>query len=346
MEKLIRQLRINDVSFALENILCRVEPAHPNTAVEELLARFSAHQDLLAIPIVSNGLPLGLVHRHEVVDVLASFGKRAMSHNNCDGLMDNQPLLVEKSTPLQEVSKLLSASDIYHFARSFIVVEQGCYIGIATAQGLLRTVTQLQIEATRLTNPITMLPGSHQISQRIEQLLQSDKPFAICCGDLDALKPLNNKFGYHKGDELIRFTGKLLAKVCEPTRDLIGHIGGGGFIFIMQSSNWEQRCHRALAEFAQTSITLFDKAHCSIGGYMAEDRQGRIIHHPLPTLSLGAARVTPEFFESHYEVVEAATAAKNMAKKKPGNSLFIERRHPHPYRLTQKQHRKTEAHYG
>ena len=31
-------------------------------------------------------------------------------------------------------------------------------------------------------------------------------------------------------------------------------------------------------------------------------------------------------FRSHHEISEAATAAKKMAKKTPGNSLFIERR--------------------
>jgi hypothetical protein len=36
--------------------------------------------------------------------------------------------------------------------------------------------------------------------------------------------------------------------------------------------------------------------------------------------------IDPEQFSSHYEVSEAATAAKKMAKSKIGNSLFIERR--------------------
>lgn len=33
-----------------------------------------------------------------------------------------------------------------------------------------------------------------------------------------------------------------------------------------------------------------------------------------------------ESFHSHHEIAEAAAAAKQMAKNKPGNSLFIERR--------------------
>lgn len=183
-------------------------------------------------------------------------------------------------------------------------------------------------------------------NEHIECLLQSGKSFAACYVDLDHVNPFNSKYGYKKGDELIQFTGKILGQVCESNLDFIGHISGGDFIVIMQSNDWEKRCHRALVEFAQSSCTLFDKAHRSMGGYILEDRQSRIIHYPLPTLSIGAAWITPTSFESHYEVIEAATVARNMAKKESGNSLFIERRHPHPYRPATTHHQSTEVYHG
>jgi len=94
----------------------------------------------------------------------------------------------------------------------------------------------------------------------------------------------------------------------------------------MQSADWEERCHQALASFAQTSMMLLEEKHRSIGGYLSEDRQGRVVHHPAPTLSIGVIWATAASFHSHHEVAEAAAVAKKMAKKKPGNSLFIERR--------------------
>lgn len=184
------------------------------------------------------------------------------------------------------------------------------------------------------------------INEHIEFLLQSEKSFAAYCGNLNNFKPFNNKYGYRKGDELIQFTNSLLGKICDPTHDFIEHISGDDFILILQSKNWEQRCNQALASFAQTSSVLFDKKHLAMGGYMTEDRQSRIVHHPLPTLSIGAALIIPEWFDSHYEVIEATTAAKKMAKKQRGNSLFIERRHINPYQITVSQRQKMELHYG
>jgi diguanylate cyclase (GGDEF)-like protein len=253
---------------------------------------------------------------------------------------------VEKSTPIDEVSQFLSQTDMQQFADSFIITEQGRYIGLGTSQDLLREITHSHISTSRHVHPLSKLPGSVPINEHIERLLQSGKSFAVCYADLDHLKPFNDKYGYRKGDELIQFTSNLLSQTCDPTLDFIGHIGGDDFIFILQSKDWEHRCHRALAAFAQTSSGLFDKQHRAMGGYKIEDRQSRIVHHPLPTLSIGVVLVTPKLFDSHYEITEAVTTAKIMAKKKPGNSLFIERRHPNSYKVSETQRQNAEVFYG
>jgi len=50
--------------------------------------------------------------------------------------------------------------------------------------------------------------------------------------------------------------------------------------------------------------------------------------HPLTSLSIGAIQAAPGQFMSHHEVSAAMTEAKKMAKKIPGNSLFVDPRNP------------------
>jgi hypothetical protein len=64
----------------------------------------------------------------------------------------------------------------------------------------------------------------------------------------------------------------------------------------------------------------------------------------LPTLSIGVIWVSQELFGSHHEVVEAATVAKKIAQKKPGNSLFIDRRRLHQRERAKEQHAGVEQH--
>lgn len=337
----------NARSVTVETILRYVESAQPETEIDKIFANFSENKNVRAIPVVKNGRPVGLINRYEFVDSLAQPSRRELlGKKPCADMMNTAPLLVEKSTPIHELSGFLSESEIRHFTDGFIITEQGRYIGIGTGQDLLREITKAQIETARYANPLTLLPGNVPINEHIEYLLQSGKSFSVCYGDLDNFKPFNDVCGYRKGDELIQFTARLLGNVCDPVHDFIGHIGGDDFILVLQSPDWEQRCHRALSAFAHTSSALFDKDHRSIGGYLSGDRQGRIVHHPLPTLSIGAIWVNPEFFSSYHEVAEAATTAKKMAQEKPGNSLFIERRRLQQHQMAEEQHESAGAYYG
>ena len=334
----------NARSITIETILNYVEPEHPETGIEKIFFRFSEQKNLRAIPVVKNGRPVGLINRHEFIDSLAQpYRRELLSKKTCASMMNATPLLVEKSTPIHELSGFLSESEIRHFTDGFIITEQGRYLGIGTGQDLLREITKAQIETARYANPLTLLPGNVPINEHIEHLLQSGKSFSVCYGDLDNFKPFNDVCGYRKGDELIQFTARLLGAICDPMHDFIGHIGGDDFILVMQSADWAHRCHRALSAFAQNSQALFDLDHRSTGGYLSGDRQGRIVHHPLPTLSIGAAWINPELFKSHHEVAEAATAAKKMAKEKSGNSLFIDRRRGHQHEVAEKKEQQQSA---
>ncbi|MGA8864904.1 MAG: phosphodiesterase [Gallionella sp.] len=331
----------------IESILSYVEPVHPETDIEKIFFCFSEQKSLRAIPVVKNGRPVGLINRHEFVDSIAQpYRRELLSKKPCSSLMNAEPLLVEKSTPIHELSGFLSESEIRHFTDGFIITEQGRYLGIGTGQDLLREITKAQIETARHANPLTLLPGNVPINEHIEYLLQTGKSFAVCYGDIDNFKPFNDVCGYPKGDELIQFTARLLGSVCDPMHDFIGHIGGDDFILVMQSTDWKHRCHRALSAFAQTSPALFDNEHRSAGGYLSSDRKGRIIHHPLPTLSIGVTWVNPECFSSHHEVAKAATDAKKMAKEKSGNSLFIERRRQQSDKTVDAKYENKDVNYG
>jgi len=314
-------------SITVEVLSRYVEPVHPDTEIDKIFTCFSANKDLRAIPVVNHGRPVGLISRFEFVDCFSQpYRRELLGKKGCKKIMCAEPLLVEKTTPIHELSSFLSESQIRHFTDGFIITDQGRYIGFGTGQDLLREITNAQIETARYANPLTLLPGNVPINEHIDFLLQSGKSFAVCYCDIDTFKPFNDVYGFRKGDELIQITGKLLKNACDLQSDFIGHIGGDDFILVMQSADWENRCNQVLASFSRETLVLFDEKHRSAGGYSSEDRQGNIVHHPLPTLSIGAIWADGEAFHSHHEVAEAASVAKKMAKKKTGNSLFVERR--------------------
>jgi diguanylate cyclase (GGDEF)-like protein len=254
------------------------------------------------------------------------FQRELHGRKPCEHFMHASPLLVDKSMPIEELSEFLAQADEDQFSSGFIVTDQGRYLGISSCQNLLRELTQMQIAAARYANPLTLLPGNVPINQQIDHLLQTLTPFVACYCDLDHFKPYNDVYGFHKGDEMIQLTGRVLNWACDPKLDFIGHIGGDDFILLMQSKDWKTRCEQALRSFEQAASLLFSPEHIMAGGYQSEDRNDKVIFHAMTSLSIGAVAVAPGQYLSHNEVSAAATQAKKMAKRTKGNSLFIEPR--------------------
>jgi diguanylate cyclase (GGDEF)-like protein len=308
-------------------LLKYIEPVNPEAVNDVIFERFSVDPELRVIPVVKNALPIGLINRYQFIDRFARpFQRELLGKKPCSDLIQGAPLLVEKNMPIEELSHYMAEADSRHFSDGFMITENKRYIGVASGQDLLREITQMQLEAARYANPLTMLPGNVPINEHIERLLRANAPFVACYCDLDHFKPFNDTYSYRKGDEMIQLTGRLLGWACDPKQDFIGHIGGDDFILLMQSQDWKSRCEQVLRAFEQAATLMFNETHLKAGGYTSEGRDGKICFHPLTTLSIGAVRASPGRFVSHHEVSAKMTEAKKMAKKTKGNYLFVEQR--------------------
>jgi diguanylate cyclase (GGDEF)-like protein len=288
---------------------------------------FADDPALQILPVVDRETAIGVITRAGLIDRFARpylrelYGKRS-----CTLFMDSKPLITDKNTSLQELSQRIVDSDRHHLFNGFIITDQDRYLGMGTGHDLMREITQMQINAARYANPLTLLPGNVPINEHIERLLQSEGEFVACYADLDNFKPYNDVYGYRKGDDVLQLTGKILSAHCDADRDFVGHIGGDDFIILFQSENWEARCKAILASFVDLIRMHHSEADRACGGYLSEDRRGKQIFHPLVTLSLGVVKVEPRQYATHHQIATATADAKKQSKKIIGNSLFIDRR--------------------
>lgn len=310
----------------VERLLKYVMPVEPACQNEKVFKIFEEDQSLYSIPVVSNGIPLGMISRYTMIDGFARpFRRELYGRRSCEMMMDTSAIVVDKNVSLQNLNATILESEPHHLSLGFIITDNGQYIGIGSGQDLLRLVTYMQLNAARYANPLTLLPGNVPILERIESLLESKIDFAACYCDLDNFKPFNDVYGYHKGDEVIQATAKLLAEICEHD-DFLGHIGGDDFILLMPTPNWEVRCKQLLSRIDSVFMSFYSASDIERGGIETEDRQGQRQFHPYLSLSIGAVVVTNGSFDSHHEVSSTVAIAKKQAKKMNGNSLFVERR--------------------
>src|SRR5208337_1505065 len=85
-------------------------------------------------------------------------------------------------------------------------------------------------------NPLTGLPDSLFIHQEIERRLeQPDNKIAICYIDMKDFKYYNKRYGYDKGDAVLKFLASLVYDVLKENgakEDIVGHLGGDNFVII------------------------------------------------------------------------------------------------------------------
>ncbi|HEY4375320.1 MAG TPA: phosphodiesterase [Burkholderiales bacterium] len=317
-----------DTGTTAYQLAVRVEAASPEETGQQIYQRFVEDASLHAVPVVKDRKPIGLISRYGLIDRFARpFRRELYGHKSCTGLMNPSPLVVEHNVSLQEIGQRLTASGSgYDVADGFIITQDGLYVGVATGQGFLRELTELQIRTARYANPLTLLPGNVPITLHIQRLLEARLDFRVCHADLDYFKPFNDLYGYQRGDEMLQMVAKVLLACADRGCDLVGHIGGDDFIIIFQSTDWIERIDAALAQFGAERLALFSPEDIERGGFMSLDRRGQPQSFPLTALSVGGVEVPGGTLATQHEISARAGEAKAQAKKETGSNLFIDRR--------------------
>ncbi|MRD72964.1 EAL domain-containing protein [Rhodocyclus tenuis] len=307
----------------LHRLLVPVPPAAPSDTADSVFARFENDAGVSAIAVVRDDHPIGLISRFDMVEnMVRPYRQELYGRKPCTRYMDAEPVIVDVRLSLPELSEVIVGAHPRHLISGFIVTEHGRYLGIGSVQDLMREVTAMQMQAARYANPLTELPGNVPINQHIDSLLAAGEWCAIAYGDLDNFKPFNDVYGFARGDAVIRLTASVLARVCDPEYDFLGHIGGDDFIIVFRSRDWQARCQQALDAFAGEIREFFSEDDIELGGYVTENRKGQPEFHAITSLSIGIVDAAPGMFANHLSIARVAAEVKKKAKAIVGNSLY------------------------
>ncbi len=164
----------------------------PEMTLDEVYKFLMSHEDLDMLPVVRQGIPMGIISRYRFMDHYARPFQRELHGNKpCIRLMDKHHLMVDQDLSLVQLSRLIADGAKQHIADGFIVTAQGQYLGVGSTQDLIREITELKIQYARYANPLTLLSGNVPTNEHIEWLIQGRRRFVACHFDLDHFKPFN-----------------------------------------------------------------------------------------------------------------------------------------------------------
>jgi two-component system cell cycle sensor histidine kinase PleC len=124
---------------SIDRFALKVPPVASATRCAQVYDRFSADVDLIAVPVVDDDRPIGLVYRGEFEHRLAhAYGRALYEKKPISTLMDPEPLVVERGIAIEELGHLIASDRPSALLRGFVITDQGHYLALGTALSLLQ----------------------------------------------------------------------------------------------------------------------------------------------------------------------------------------------------------------
>ncbi|EFQ22981.1 diguanylate cyclase/phosphodiesterase [Aminomonas paucivorans DSM 12260] len=285
---------------------------------EEVDRFFRRDLNLDHLVLLRGQTPVGLVTRQSFYSKTGGpVGYHLFQKKPVEVVAKRDPLVVPETIPVTALAKRAmerGREDLYDPV--VVTGPRQEFLGTLTIQQLIARATQLEIETAQGANPLTGLPGNRLIEQWIGQVLEREE-FGVIYADLDRFKEYNDRYGFLKGDEMIRLSGRVLGGLggVLPPGTTLGHVGGDDFILVCPGRVSEEVLEEICGAFDREKEGLFTLEDLDRGAYWATDRTGNRVCVPLVTLSL--AVVHPECFggDRHPALLsELAAQAKKQAK--------------------------------
>ena len=178
-------------------------------------------------------------------------------------------------------------------------------------------------------NPLTKLPGNVSIINELRMRITENELFAVCYVDLDKFKAFNDKYGFEKGDEVIKNTARILISSVQEKgtpQDFIGHIGGDDFVVVTLPEKVDDLCKKIISDFTAMVPGLYNKEDLEKGYIIGKDRQKKTRKIPLLSISIGVVTNEKRKINHVGKVGELGAELKEYATSLPGSNYVKERR--------------------
>ncbi len=176
---------------------------------------------------------------------------------------------------------------------------------------LRRTVRSLD------ANPLTHLPGNASIMDELQKNISDGAPFAVGYADLDKFKVYNDKYGFEKGDDVIKAIARIM---IEHVRNIagdnafVGHIGGDDFVFISPDNIADEICDKIIESFDAQVPSFYTEEDNTRGYIEGKDRQDNEQKFGLLSVSIGIVSNINQSITHVAQVGEIGAELKTYAK--------------------------------
>ena len=187
-----------------------------------------------------------------------------------------------------------------------------------------------ELEVTNLdANPLTKLPGNLAIEKELLTRLNDTEKFSFCLVDLDNFKAFNDRYGYARGSDVIKWLAEVLSgikKEIGTLHDFLGHIGGDDFVIICSPERVHAICNKIIEEFDRGIVNFYDPDDLKKGFIVSVDRNDNPAIFGIMTISIAVVNTDRTLIREPKEVALKVTELKQYAKTFAKSLYIMDRR--------------------
>jgi len=235
------ELQDSNQQTSVATLLTYVEPTHPDTPLLETLERFVSQSTLYAIPVVSNGSPVGLINRNSLIEMFSKpFTRELFGRNPNSTCMGLNPLIVDLSEAIDDMARIIIDAGMQYMYDGFIITKEGNYVGMGTGHDLLNKITESKqrhlfhlAHYDQLTGLPNRLLFNDRLSHACAHANRNESLGALFFIDLDKFKNINDTHGHPIGDRVLKTVSIRLTE-CLRSTDTVARLCGDEFTVILE----------------------------------------------------------------------------------------------------------------
>lgn len=285
----------------------------------QILDYFTENPNVMGITVLQGDIPVGLLMKHKFLTHLATkYGVAVYMNRPIGLLMDQNFLVMDYDTPLEQVSKSAVVRDEDSLYDYIVITQQEKYYGITTVKKLLEKTTHLEINRAKHSNPLSGLPGNVLIEEKLKLVIESEEQYSVLYFDLDNFKAYNDVYGFENGDKILCMTAQLIQSqfANHHIKDVfVGHIGGDDFIAVVKNLEAPFICQRMIDYFDVRIRGFYTEEDKKRKYIIAKNRHGIEENFPIVSLSIAVLSNVGKKFKNTAALAESASIVKKKCKQ-------------------------------
>lgn len=240
---------------------------------------------------------------------------------HCCPFLRQTPLLLVSKYPHMFDDHMLERGSIYEAYLLSPFEPEELYIRMKAV--LNRVAANLDI------NQITKLPGNSFFIRELSGRIDNKGLFVMLRVDIKHFSSYNERYGYSRGDDVLRVTARILMEtVCNfgNNDDFIGHFGGDNFVVLTSVDKAEIISQKTVQRFEETISGFYDPEDRKNKFILLCNRKGQYTAHPLMSLAvIGTSNASREI--NHAGQLNAIwKELAGYSDRLEGNVLILDRR--------------------